>query len=185
MSRGVILSALETINTLCVVLCISPAADATSISVDSCLHNCEKRYVAAISICICVCVCVRVVRAPSMPHRSLQNKKELQNPKCLSGLRGERYSTNPRNAVSAVWMEKKNPRRSNNNRKEQRDSAKVITGDDYRKNRKAGLSRFASWLVSFFFLLFLQEKRQAPQTMSSSKDVMFIFYLHQTCRAAT
>lgn len=126
-----------------------------------------------------MCACVGGVRAPSMPHRSLQNKKNCKNPKRLSGLGGERYSTNPRNAVSAVWTEKKKPQEAATTRGKNRDSAKVITGDDYREGWSQQICQLTGFF--FFFLNFLTDLLGLPavQKMSqSSPEHFFICMKH-------
>lgn len=84
------------------------------------------------------------VRAPSMPHRSLQNKKSCKNPECLSGWRKALLNKFKKRCLCNLEEKKKKARRGNNNKKEESDSAKVITGDDYKKKTETGLSRFAS-----------------------------------------
>lgn len=84
-SRGVILSALETINTSCVVLSVSPAVDAASISVNLRLHNCEKRYVAVFGGCICVCMCRGCKSAIDAASISAEQKRAARIPNVSPG----------------------------------------------------------------------------------------------------
>lgn len=176
-SRAVLLSALQTINTSCVVLCVSPAADAPSISVDSCLHNCEKRNVAVFGGCIrhlCVCVCVGGAKSAIDAASISAEQRELQESQMSLWARRRALLNKSQKRCQCSVYDKKKTRRSNNNRKEKRDSAKVITGDDYREKQRGWSQQICQLTGFFFFSLFLQEKPRPPQPTSSSEDVMFI-----------